>query len=179
MRQIIVGFAMLCGGTAALAADFGHSRKDRMQINSSFNAMADMCVRDFGFTRVPKKPDAVLVDKMEAYLLLASSADFVIHEWAGITSKAHAMTDAEKDDALAERLADALIAAQKDPDSYARAEALYVDTLKAPANTVAGACRVATNDAFIGANYLTGDGSADRYDDKLRQMFADSVKDSK
>ena len=52
-----------------------------------------------------------------------------------------------------------------------------MQTFKAPVETVVRAGGSATADFFIGANYLTGTGSADRYDVELRKMFADSVKD--
>ena len=178
MRKAIFVMTLTAILSAPVAAsDFGHTAKDRAQINDAFNGMADMCAHDFGFTRIPPKLDSLLVDKMQAYLLLATSADYEIGRWAEIASEAHAMERAKKDDALAERLADALIAAEKDPDSYDRAEALWMQTFKAPVETVVRACGSATADSFIGANYLTGTGSADRYDVELRKMFADSVKD--
>lgn len=51
MRNLALGFTVLFVSTAGSAADFGHTRKDRLQINDAFNAMADMCASDFGFTR--------------------------------------------------------------------------------------------------------------------------------
>jgi hypothetical protein len=179
MRNVLFGLFALIASTAALAANFGHTRKDRMQINDAFNAMADMCASNFGFTRVAKKANGVLVDKMEAYLLLAPTAENVIGPWATIVHSSHALDRAGKDDALADRLADALIAAHKDPDSYDRAEALWVETFKAPVETVVNACRNAVADPFLGANYIAGNGSADRYDDDLKRRFADSLKDIK
>ena len=176
MLQFLIGVVVLFASASVSAAEFGHTDKDRKQINTAFNAMADRCANDFGFTRIAKKPDAVLVDKMQAYLLLATSYDLVVRDWAQIAHDSGAMDRAEKDDALAERLADALIAAEKDRDSYASAEALWVRTFKAPVQTVAGACRAMTADAFLSAHYLTGAGSADVFDEKLKQMFADNVK---
>jgi len=179
MNDVLFGLIVLLTSNAASAVDFGHTRKDRVQINDAFNAMADMCVGSFGFTRVPKKADNVLVDKMEAYLLLAPSVDYAIGQWTGIAHDSHALDRAQKDDVLADRLADALIAAKKDPDSYDRAEALWLTTFKAPVETTVSACRAATTDPFISKNYLTGAGSADRYDDDLKRGFAESLKDLK
>jgi hypothetical protein len=177
MRKVLLGLATLLASTSVSAADFGHTRKDRAQINAAFNAMADMCASNYGFTRLPKKADGVAVDKMEAYLLLAPSADYVISQWTEISRDSHALDRAVKDEALADRLADALIAAKKDPDSYTRAETLWVETFKAPVETAVRACRAAVADPFIGANYVTGSGSGDRYDQDLRKRFADSLKD--
>jgi hypothetical protein len=179
MRDALFGLAVLFASTAVSAADFGHTRKDRTQINDAFNAMTDMCASNFGFSRLQKKADGVMVDKMEAYLLLAPSADYVIGQWANIAHDSHALDRAKNDDALANRLADALIAAEKDPDSYDRAEALWLETFKAPVETVVSACRAAAADPFVGANYLTGNGSADRYDDELKKRFADSLRNVK
>lgn len=176
MRKIIFGLILSVCGTSALAQEFGHTRKDHAAMNHAFNDMAEMCARDLGFSRVPKKPDAVLVDKMEADLLLATSYDYEIQNWAGMVRDAHAMDRASEDDAFAKRLADCLVAATKDPDSYARAEERFVEYFKEPVNTIVVACRRATFDPFLGANYVTGDGSAERYDGKLRAMFAEDVK---
>lgn len=179
LLKTVVAALMAASAVPSNAAPFGHSREDRLAINKAFGSLADMCSSSFGFTRVPKKADTVLVDKMEAYLLLAPNADDVISHWSEIASDAQAMERAKKDDALANRLADALIAAEKDPDSYARAEAHWLETFKGPVEIVVGACRAAAREPFIGTNYLSGDGSAERYDERLKAMFADSVKHQK
>lgn len=161
---------------AMLAPEFSADRpSDRARLHSALSNMAEFCVRDYGFTRLPLRADGT--DKLYAELLLAGPSRQ--SQIIAILNRGHSIENAAKDEGLLDRIADAQIAAAADPEAYERAEALYLRMMMGPALEALQACRDGATDPFIARHYWTGTGSADRYVPILKQMFAEDVAETK
>lgn len=116
-------------------------------------------------------------DKLEAHFLLSDSPTGQLAHWERILRGWNSLQNAANDDQLAERGADAVLAAVADNDSYERAEALYIETSIGPLRKVLAACAEGAGDPFIGKHYLTGSGSVNQFKERLKRMFFKSVQE--
>lgn len=83
MRIYVLAAAILLSAPA-VAGDFNwHAKTEQTKIIGALANMARFC-SDFGFLQRPKQPDDVLHGKLEAYLLLSPSADYVLQRWANM-----------------------------------------------------------------------------------------------
>ncbi len=179
IRTLILIAAMLAPLTVK-AADFDWTKKaDREKMHSAFGRLSQVCVTDYGFTRLPALPGEVSIGKIEAHLLLQESADVQLETWAAILRRARYGDDEATKNALAERGADALLAAAADPDSYSRAEGLYVTTLMSVINMRIAACSAIAADPFLGKHYFTGAGSGAAWEARAKEQFSKGVAEAK
>lgn len=144
------------------------------EINGTVAHMAHFCSSNFGFTQLPQPQASVATDKLHAYLLLQTDAEFRVRQWLELVNRWTSLIG--KDSAAAQRGSDAIEAAIDDPDNYAAAEALYVRTVTDAAEQAVGACSDAAADPFIGKHYLSGRGTVGDHQAELKKAFADSVK---
>lgn len=173
MKGMIAALAMVAA-TPAVAADFDwHKPATRVQIDSGLRRYAKFCHDLFGFTVRNTPPQATMVGKLNAHFLMATYPQGDVEDWAKLLMSQN-FEDAEGEQ-IADRMADAMIAADSDPDSYAKAEALYVDTFKAYTQGKLSKCTTAAQNEFLGANYLTGTGNMDTVSGMLKGRFAEAV----
>lgn len=150
---------------------------DRATMARGFGNMGKFCADEFGFTRVPVATTG-MPDKIEAFLLLDGSPDTTAQRWFEIFMRTRATTDAPKDDALINRLGDAIIAAVKDPSVSARAEKLYIDTFMGPPKRSLQACTDASTDPFLGKAFVSGTGVLDKFQRELAEEFRAAVAET-
>jgi hypothetical protein len=179
VRNVVLIFSLLALATPCSATDFDWEKPSNQKMAiGAFNNMAAFCSQ-LGFTRVPPQPADAMQKKLEAYMLLSSDRNGVLERWGEMLHDWMQFTQAADDKALLDRAADALIAAAKDPDQYDQAEQLYVETVMAPAKVALSSCDWAAADDFVGKHFITGSGSVQNWRPKLKQMFADSVAQTK
>lgn len=180
MRLILIAALWCLASTALAADDFDWKlKKDRHLMLGAFNNFATVCARDFKFQRVAAVPEAEMDGKLQAELLLSASPEYDLERWAKIITDWTQLNKAGDDKALLERAADALIAAERDPEAYARAERLYLETTMRPLRLAFDACTRASSDKFLGKHYITGSGSITQVEQYVRDMFASSMKEIK
>jgi hypothetical protein len=179
MRFLITGIcaALAFASPATAEEDFSWQKaSDRKVALGAFNNFADFCT-GFDYQRVALPAGTDLDKKMHAHLLLASSAEYeFLHKWLGYITDWTQLEKALKDETLLDRAADALIAAENDPDAYAKAEKLYVDTAIKPFERAFDACARASKDEFVGKYYVTGTGSLVETKATLRKGFEEGMK---
>lgn len=100
----VVSTACLLSATPAMASDDFDWRRlsDQKGLVTAFENMSNMCT-ELGFARQPKLPAETMQKKVEAYLLLATSADSVLERWSGMLhafnqldrTKSDCVTDAQ------------------------------------------------------------------------------------
>lgn len=171
----IMELAMMVAAPAGTADGIDWQKKaDRLLLDKALNSTAQFCVGGFGFTQVARKPPDAMADKIHAHLLLSSSPTNQVDEWVRYME---GMTKLDKDnEALEERMADALIAAATDPASYARAETLYVNTIVGRIDRSLATCREGAKSDFTREHYWTGEGSSDRYAQEAKKNFVVEVE---
>jgi hypothetical protein len=177
---IIIGLlAASVSVTPASAEDFDwQDIGNQKKLVTALSTIGGFCAT-MGFTRPPSMPTDTMMKKLDAYLRLKSSPDFVVDQWGRIVHDFAQMTKMADDKALIKRGTDAMVAAVNDPDSYAQAEKLYVDTVIAPLRAVLSACQRGAADEFIGKHFVSGEGSVRSYEQSLKKDFADGVADLK
>lgn len=175
MKWFMVMLAWGLAATSGDAKDFNwENPSDQTIAIGAFNNMAGFCSQ-LGFTRVATQPVDVMRKKLEAYMLLSSNRDGVLERWGNMLHDWTQLRDAPNDKAMLDRAADALIAAAKDPDSYPQAETLYVETAMRPAKLALSSCETAASDDFVGRYFITGSGSVETWEARLKQAFSESV----
>lgn len=184
MARAVVAAALACLALASVVAtpaaaedDFSWQKaSDRKAILRSFNTLGDFCT-GFAFQKVALPVGTDLDKKLYAHLLLARSAEYELNKWVEYVNGFKQLNEGVKDEALLDRAADALIAAENDPDAYRQAEALYMKTAMKPFTRSFEACASAARDEFVGKYYVTGTGSLERAKEGLRKGFEDGMKE--
>lgn len=169
MKSVLLAALALIGAQA----DFDWRREpSRLMIHGAISNWSQACSREFGFTRIAEQPPAVMEGRVEAHLLLAGySADTEVLDWSRL------ITSWRNHDASEERGADALLAALADPNAYARAEDLWVNSAIGALRTFFEGCQRGVRNDFIRSNYLTGEGAIpDTVEPRIRQRFRESVE---
>jgi hypothetical protein len=167
-------------GLPAGAEDFDwHSLANQKQMHGAFANTADVCAATFGFTRITPTPNRTMADQLDAYLLLRDDADGEVERWAvdilrpvnGMLAKKSTGANAEDEHSAAA----AAVAAAEDPNTYAEAQARYLEGAMAPFRRALNACSAGANDPFLGKYYWTGSGSADGVELTMKNFFAELV----
>ncbi|MXO87113.1 hypothetical protein GRI38_13855 [Altererythrobacter aurantiacus] len=173
MKKLVLALT-LASVTAPVAAQDWRDPGVAAKINETFNGMADYCSETFGFTRLPPVENG---NKVEAYLLLQPLPEMTLKEWVRIIDQASVFIDMDSDEKeiLAQRAADALVAAERDPSVRESAEHLYVTTIMGPINDSLTGCEAAVRSSFFSSNYFTGVGSADDLEAGVRERFHVSI----
>jgi hypothetical protein len=174
---LIAALSLSAAQPSFAAEDFDWRREsDQVNIRASLRNLVRMCVDDFGFTPVALLTDADLKKRLTAHLLLAASPDYELTQWLEYIRPMNRLGDEKSQEAIVERAADALIAADTDPGSFARAETLYVTTVMGPLRDALQGCERATTSSFIQENLFTGKGSVAKFEAKARAQFPDALK---
>ena len=177
-RCTIAGLLFLASPAGAEDFDW-HSLANQKQMHVAFMNTAAVCAAIFGFTRIPRPPQANMVDKLDSYLLLRDDADGEVEKWGiEILRPINAMSAKKSIGLNAEdehRAAAAAVAAAEDPDVYAEAEGRYLEGAMAPFKRGLAACSAGANDPFLGKYYWTGSGSAGQVEKTMKDSFSELV----
>lgn len=170
--RTVATIAMLALATPAAAQAMDWEKaENRISIDGAMRNFASNCA-SLDFTKGAPPPTSVMEKKLYSHFLLQdrSTTDAELRRWAGYLN---AMREAGKDGArykaAVEAAADALIAADVDPASEARAKAKYLEALKYGMQPIFDACTAAAREPFLSQYYLSGTGTwgfAERLADK-------------
>ena len=91
-RGFAVAAACLLAATPCAASDFDwHHPDDQKRLIAAFDNISNMCA-ELGFTRQPKLPADAMRKKLEAHLLLATSADYMLERWLEFCTRSISLT---------------------------------------------------------------------------------------
>lgn len=147
--------------------------RSRIVMHGALINVVRACASNFGFTAVPEQSPTVMQRRIEAHLLLADNPMEPAARWAAWMP----ILFRPIPQAMIDRGADIVAAAVADPDRYAEAEARYMRLIRAHVQPKLEACRAARGDPFVGQHYLSGEGAMNASDERLRAMFAQSVRE--
>jgi hypothetical protein len=181
MRLLAPAFAMLAGclATAALADDYDwHSKSNRLQMATIFEATGKVCSAMFGFTALPLQPKEAMAEKIDAYLLLRDNPDAELESWLSIFKPPIDVAAGKPSEPDDYRGGAALVAAAKDPSLMEEAKERYVEAAMAPFRRALDACSAGVQDPFLGKYYWTGTGSAADIEKSFSDDFAEAVAET-
>lgn len=175
-----VSFLALAAATAPPTDDFDwRKQRTQEQMHEAFTNTSRVCGALFGFTPITQSPEAQLVDKLYAYLLLRDRPDDELARWANILRPINAvMSDKDDYTASADRkAAAAAVAAAEDPSVFEEARARYVEYATAPFREAVDACAAGVRNPLLVKHYWTGTGSAAKQEREMADWFPEFVAD--